>query len=168
MLQRIQTIFMVIVAFLVLALVFANTQQFNVWSKYDEKTGNAVVLGSFTLKKTHFDQATKTETVLESYTSFPIGLVAIIALGVAVYCIFRYDNRLLQMKLSLLNSFILTALLGVMWYYSLSGEALLKEPAEGQFGLAFLIPAFSLLINMTANRFIRKDEDLVRSSDRIR
>ncbi|NJN43252.1 MAG: DUF4293 domain-containing protein [Flammeovirgaceae bacterium] len=38
----------------------------------------------------------------------------------------------------------------------------------GEYGLAFWLPAVAMVSNLIANRFIRKDEKLVRDSERIR
>ena len=168
MLQRIQTIFLIVVALLIGSLFFANTAKFNIWSKYDEKTGNGVVLSTYSLNKFHYDTVTKVETPGDSQLVIPLTLVLILAFGLNAYTIFRYDNRVLQVKLGLLNSLILTGLLATMWHYMTVGEALQKIPVTGALGLGFFVPAFSLLMNMMANRFIRQDEKVVRDSDRIR
>ena len=168
MLQRIQTIFLIIVALLIGSLFFANTPKFNIWSKYDEKTGNGVVLTSYTLQKFHYDVQSKVETPGESQMVIPLTLVLVLAFALNAYTIFRYDNRVLQVKLGLLNSLILTGLLATMWYFMQKGEDMQTVPVTGALGLGFFVPAFSLLMNMMANRFIRRDEKVVRDSDRIR
>jgi hypothetical protein len=168
MLQRIQTIFLIIVALLIGSLFFTNSPKFNIWTKYDEKTGDGVVMSCYSLQKFHYDVNTKVVTEGESQLVLPFTILLVIAFVLNGYTIFRYDNRVLQVKLSLLNSFFLVALLAAMWYYTQIGELMQKVPVKGALGLGFFIPAFSILMNMTANRFIRRDEKVVRDSDRIR
>ena len=39
---------------------------------------------------------------------------------------------------------------------------------EENFDISFFLPIAGIILNMLANRFIRKDEELVRSVDRLR
>jgi hypothetical protein len=39
---------------------------------------------------------------------------------------------------------------------------------KGEYGYAMWLPAIAMLSNLVANRFIRKDEKLVRDADRLR
>ena len=96
------------------------------------------------------------------------GLAIIIAL-VALYEIFQYKNRFTQIKLGLLNSLLLAALLGTIFYYSsYVGDALVKTTTPGDYQAGFYLPILGLIVNSLANRYIKRDEDLVRSVDRLR
>ena len=85
--------------------------------------------------------------------------------ALAVYAITRHKNRKSQFVMNRFNMILNLFLLGFFVYRSLnlSGEALVSEK-----GIGMLIPVFSIVFLVLANRAIKKDEDLVKSVDRLR
>ena len=85
--------------------------------------------------------------------------------GLAILAIFLYKNRKNQFVVNRLNMILNLFLLGFFVYRSLnlSGETLVSEK-----GIGMLIPVFSIVFLVLANRAIKKDEDLVKSVDRLR
>ncbi|PRX53913.1 DUF4293 domain-containing protein [Flagellimonas meridianipacifica] len=83
----------------------------------------------------------------------------------ALTAIFMYKKRQNQFVLNRLNMILNLFLLGFFVYrsLSLSGEAEVSEK-----GIGMLIPVFSIVFLVLANRAIKKDEDLVKSVDRLR
>lgn len=79
--------------------------------------------------------------------------------------IFSFKNRKSQFVLGRLNIILNFILLGVFVYQSLnlSGEANVSEK-----GIGMLLPIFSIVCLVLANKAIKKDEDLVKSVDRLR
>lgn len=79
--------------------------------------------------------------------------------------IFSYKNRQNQFVLNRLNMILNFILIGLLVYHSLtlSGEASVSEKGIGMF-----LPIFSIVFLALANKAIKKDEDLVKSVDRIR
>ena len=184
MIQRVQSIFLLLVA-LCMGLMLA----FDIWQKNDVSNGEVVELDAFFL--THFkmqgvEDAAEIETgdavpgdteivipeqaevVIEQKAAWYIAILAGIAAVVAIYSIFRYDNRLLQMKLAALNSLLIGGTLLACILLVNQGQEMLTTGSEGAYRTGLYMPAAALLFNMLANRFIRKDEALVRSSDRFR
>jgi hypothetical protein len=98
---------------------------------------------------------------------FALAIAAILSAAIAVIEIFMYNNRLTQMKLGALNSFVMALLLGGMLYFMMGAEEMLDGP-KGNFQIGFYFPIAAMIFNIVANRFIRRDEMLVRSVDRIR
>ena len=88
-------------------------------------------------------------------------LVAVLAL----IAILLFKNRKNQFVLNRLNMILNLFLLGFFVYRSLnlSGETSVSEK-----GIGMLIPVFSIVFLVLANRAIKKDEDLVKSVDRLR
>jgi len=79
--------------------------------------------------------------------------------------IFQFKKRQLQFvlgRLSILTNFIL---LGILVYFSqnLSGEINVSEK-----GIGLLIPILTIVLVVMANKAIKKDEELVKSVDRLR
>ena len=82
-----------------------------------------------------------------------------------LYSIFSFKKRQLQFVLNRLSIILNFVLLGVFVYRSLtlSGETLVSEK-----GIGGLIPIISIVFLVLANKAIKRDEDLVKSVDRLR
>ena len=83
----------------------------------------------------------------------------------AIVTIVLFKNRKNQFVLNRLNMILNIFLLGFFVYRSqnLSGEISVSEK-----GIGMLIPIISIVFLVLANRAIKKDEDLVKSVDRLR
>ena len=136
MLQRIQSIYLLLVA-LLMALV---PIWLPVWV-------NASGENVFAIDKTFI------------FTAF------IISALLAFITIFLFKNRKLQFVLNRLNMILNVTLLGffVYWSLNLSGETEISEK-----GIAMFIPVISIVLLVLSNKAIKKDEDLVKSVDRLR
>jgi hypothetical protein len=97
-----------------------------------------------------------------------IGVLAVASAAVAVLEIFQFRSRGKQLLLGSINLLLIMATVGASFYFSSKGEQLLNLKLEGKFQLAMYLPTLALLLNLLANRFIRRDEQLVRSMDRLR
>lgn len=166
MIQRVQSIFLFLVGLCMLLVLF-----FPLWEKVSIEDQQVVTLTAFSL--THYAIDTTTPdtipTALSTRQTYYIAILAVLAALVAFYSIFQYHNRLTQMKLGALNSLLMAAVLGVSLYVVTSiGETMLRPDMQGTYKLGFFLPAFALIFNVLSNRFIRRDEKLVRSVDRIR
>jgi uncharacterized membrane protein YhhN len=83
----------------------------------------------------------------------------------SIISIFLFKNRKLQFVLGRINILLNFFLLGVFVYWSLTvpGEMEISEKGIGMF-----IPVLSIVFLVLANKAIKKDEDLVKSVDRLR
>lgn len=83
----------------------------------------------------------------------------------ALVSIFMFKNRKLQFVLGRLNIILNLFLLGVFVYWSLTlpGEINISEKGIGMF-----LPVVSIVFLVLANKAIKRDEDLVKSVDRLR
>lgn len=129
MIQRIQTIFLLIV---VIAQVVLHFQGLDV-----ELFGSIYIVASLSL------------------VSFLLAIVSI----------FSYKKRIRQILLNNINIFINVLLTGLLIYWLLNLSGGISFPEKG-IELAF--PPISLFCLFMANIYIRKDEKLVKSVDRIR
>ncbi|MAQ76248.1 MAG: hypothetical protein CL613_07945 [Aquimarina sp.] len=95
---------------------------------------------------------------------FVFGLFMLSAV-LSLITIFLYKNRKLQFVLGRVNIILNFILLGVFVYWSLnvSGETIVSEKGIGMF-----IPVISIVLLVMANKAIKRDEDLVKSVDRLR
>ena len=94
-----------------------------------------------------------------------VSIAMYISAILAIWSIVQFKNRKTQFVINRLNMILNVFLLGFFVYRSLnlSGEALVSEK-----GIGMLIPVFSIIFLVLANRAIKKDEDLVKSVDRLR
>ncbi|GHA63993.1 DUF4293 domain-containing protein [Pontibacter akesuensis] len=166
MIQRIQTVFLALLAIAMVCMLFLP-----LWSGTDATSGETVVLTAWNLKSYFLDAAGDPTSAgsIPPQGAFAIGMLAIAAAVVAVYEIFQFKSRLNQMKMGLLNTLVLAALLGTTFYYATYvGAEMVNSPENGDYQAGFFMPVLGLLLNALANRFIRRDENLVRSVDRLR
>jgi hypothetical protein len=99
---------------------------------------------------------------------FPYSVIAVLyvaAATVAFIEIRQFRNRLLQVKLGALNSVFLAVGVGVAVYF---GSQLLKANQGGNFDYGLWVPFIAVVCNWAAIRFIKRDEKIVRDSDRLR
>ena len=79
--------------------------------------------------------------------------------------IFMFKNRKSQFMLGRLNIILNFILLGFFVYQSLSISG---ETAVSEKGIGMLLPIVSIVLLALANKAIKKDEELVKSVDRLR
>ena len=84
----------------------------------------------------------------------------------ALITIFLFKNRKLQFVLGRLNNILNFILLGLFVYQSLSLSGETSDVSEK--GIGMLLPIISIVFLVLANKAIKKDEDLVKSVDRLR
>ncbi|MEQ9426316.1 MAG: DUF4293 domain-containing protein [Cyclobacteriaceae bacterium] len=160
MLQRVQSIFLGLVFISMILSVLSGH-----WQKFDDNSDQSAHLSA--IKLVHYNDINQNDVNSESWT-FYIAIVSLLAAGVAVYSTFAYKKRLTQIKLGALNSLLMGGALGLSVYFSLQGQELFDPNIKGAYGVGFYSIFAALIFNLLANRFIRRDEQLVRSVDRIR
>jgi hypothetical protein len=136
MLQRIQTIWLLLAVIVSAGLIFVLPLWENSAGEFVYAHEVLIALGMF-------------------LASAAISLVSIV----------MFKNRKLQFVLGRLNIILNLFLLGVFVYWSLTlpGEMDISEKGIGMF-----LPIISIVFIVLANKAIKKDEDLVKSVDRLR
>ena len=107
---------------------------------------------------------------LDSLSSGNLLLASIFVLFIAsailtFITIFQFKKRQLQFVLGRLAILINFILVGILVYFTqnLSGEMQVSEK-----GIGLLIPIFTIVFVVLANKAIKKDDELVKSVDRLR
>ena len=159
MIQRVQSLFLLGVVICLTGSLF-----FPVWEKKDLNTNSGAILEVFFTEVHSMNQP----VVREYFPTAILGILAVIGIGVAIFEIFKYRSRLSQMKLGALNSLVVAGFLGLAVYFTFRMEKIVSLPGEGSYEFGMYLPVIALICNLLANRFIRKDDALVRSVDRIR
>ncbi|WP_034044151.1 DUF4293 domain-containing protein [Wocania ichthyoenteri] len=136
MLQRIQTIYLLIAAGVSAGLIYV----FELW-------------------------VTSDDIKLFAYDNVYLLATFLVSAFLSIISIFRYKTRKSQFMLGRLNIILNFFLLGFFVYQSLniSGETAVSEKGIGMF-----LPIVSIVFLALANKAIKKDEDLVKSVDRLR
>jgi len=144
MLQRIQTLYLLISSTLSGGLIFL----FSFWKNIE---GEAIFL---------LDLFNETDWKLSSLL-----IVFVLSAILSLISIFKYKNRKQQIGINRLNIVVNFYLLGIIVYY------LLMLPGESQIsekGIGVFIPIIAIVLLALANKSILKDENLVKSVDRLR
>ncbi|MEM6644307.1 MAG: DUF4293 domain-containing protein [Bacteroidota bacterium] len=167
MLQRIQTIFMFL-AVVAMGLVLV----FPIWEKsdqnFDAKSREYAIMNAFELRYEQRNAENEVEEILATESTLPISIGAGLSALVMLISITQFKNRMTQVKLNALFSLLAAATFVGIYLYISKANALFDPSVFGIFLVGFYLPIFAMLNNFIANRFIRKDEKLVRSMDRIR
>lgn len=142
MIQRIQSLYLLIVAILSGGLIFV----FDLWRIAEAKV---FALDLFS-----------NEIIVSKLVPVFFVLSAVLAL----YSIFSFKDRKKQFVLGRLIMLINLFLLGILIYLSLN----LPGEVTSEKGIGMFIPTVAILFSVMANRAIKKDEDLVKSVDRLR
>jgi hypothetical protein len=154
MIQRIQTLYLLIAGILVAILYFAPLAEFS------GKTGELYL---FNLTGVVPEGTTKSAVVQESW---PLFILTSLILILEVLTIFQFKNRPLQIKLSNLSVFLLLGLTAATYFYIWKTNGLIGGGYTMK--LYFTFPLISMIFVFLAARAISKDEQLVKSIDRIR
>lgn len=161
MLQRIQTVFLfMIVIFMILYLAFPS------WITSPGSEGTVYRMYAFFLFIGTADNPDAGTWAFWPYAAS--GALAAVVVVVAIIEIFSYKKRMTQVKLGALNSLLLGAVLISSVLFATDGKELWTSQNPGNFSIGIFFPALAMFCNIFANFFIRKDEKLVRSMDRIR
>src|SRR5690606_28233753 len=97
-----------------------------------------------------------------------IGILAIAAAALALFSLSQFKNRTKQMFLNMINSLLMGSTLGIVVYQTYQANSDFNPAAQGAFVIGFYAIVAGIILNVVSNRFIRRDEMLVKSVDRIR
>ncbi len=158
MIQRIQTIFLFLVV-----ISMGVTLGTTLWSQSGGEEASRWDLTAFSL--TQFDA---NADVVQASSKWYIAALATFAGLLALISIFQYRIRTRQMLLNMINSLVMVVLVVVIFLTTNGVNTDIQATNGGKYAIGFWAILAAMVFNMIANRFIRKDEMLVRSVDRIR
>ncbi len=163
MIQRVQSVFLALVAICMLALYFTSI----VTVTYQNKK---FIFSIFGLN----EQGSENLNFL-LFPTFLFGLTTTIVL-LSFYCITAFKNRINQMKFVRLNTLLILIFIvvDVLAYDKIfdiilaTNKNFSRDSSLVTYLFGSVTPVFALIFNILAFRGIKKDEDLVRSANRIR
>lgn len=157
MLQRIQTIWLLLAAIVLLGLfVFP-------YVNYIDLVG----LGKQILVTGEYGAVNNEAVKQEGYIFQTVATVVLVL--IPLFAIFQYNNRKLQLKLIYL-SIILISLFGLWLFISASSTlSLINQSINAQnVGVGLFLLPISIILLVMAIGGIRKDDKLIKSADRLR
>ena len=155
MIQRIQTVYLFLVLIFTLLFLF-------------------FPLGSLEMGATSYVIKTwgvspESEQILGEYNNL-LGMISLVLAFVimilTVNITLQFKNRLLQIRLGKINILIHMVMVVSAFFFLDSVKKGLEDFFS--YGVAILFPLLSMILILMANRAIKKDEELVRSADRLR
>lgn len=160
MIQRIQTVFLFLVV-----VAMGVTIGMPLWEQTLTGSGTE---DSWNLTAFTLTNLSPTGEVIQSSSKWYIGALASFAGLMALISIFQHTNRTRQMMINMINSLLMVGLVATIFLTTNDVNTEIGAQSNGSYLPGFWAVLIAMVCNMIANRFIRKDEALVRSVDRIR
>lgn len=154
MIQRIQSLFLLIAAILLAFFFFMPYAHYAVGPQEVKISLSASGLGQ---------DGSVVENLLKLWAVLALVILAFTA---TLVTIFLFKKRKLQARLCILNIVLLIGLQGLLFYIAKAVEQRLMAPPS--YGLIFIFPLVCAIFTYLAYRAIAKDEALIRSLDRLR
>ncbi|MFK7755919.1 MAG: DUF4293 domain-containing protein [Flavobacteriales bacterium] len=152
MIQRIQTLYLILAAVALSFIFLAPIASF---------TGTDGVVYTLNIK----DLLGSDGSVQQAASRISILILAPITVLSIGFMILQFKNRQKQMAIGRLIYLMLAALITLAWFFI---EANKFETQISGYGLGYFAPVAALPFIFLANRSIKKDEELVKSLDRLR
>ena len=157
MIQRVQSIFLALAAIAMIVMIFQP-----IWGKDNQdKTQQLRFDASTLVYKNDGKEVNNSNTIY-------LTVLAFVSASLAAGSLFSYKNRMTQIKLNLFNALILLVVVILIAYNMYTSQKLFDPTNPGSLKIGFFMPIAALFFNSLANRFIKRDEKLVRSVDRLR
>jgi len=101
-----------------------------------------------------------------------VGALTGLILIVSLITILAYKKRGLQIKLTKLNILLIVAKITAIFFYLDFAEKTINpklvEQMQVNYNFVVLVPLLSLILAFLTIKFIKKDEDLIKATDRLR
>ena len=154
MIQRIQSIFLLLGA-LSMGLLFSEPMSF------------ATIFGDATALKAA-DQAMLADGIFAVSDHTILLILTIVCIGLPLLTIFFFKNRRLQVKLGRITITLLVVTFALAIILFMQDYNLMIEGTEVNIEYGYLSPLLAIVFLALALIFIKKDDKMVRSSDRLR
>lgn len=104
--------------------------------------------------------------VFSNIQPYPLFILMIGIALLTIVIIFLYKNRFTQIKLCRMNMLLNIIFVILLFFYADAIEQ--KVSASLQYTIYSVLPLISLVLLFLANRAIKKDNELIKSTDRLR
>lgn len=155
MIQRPQSIFLLITVMALAVFLGTNT--------YTKVISSSEMVGLNPYQVFH-----KVGDIATGKPIYYIAVMAAISILVAAFSIFQYRNRIRQSLFVSVNALLMVITLATSVYHIITDARPMGAIQTETFDVGFIALIVAMISNVAANWFIRKDEKLVRSADRMR
>lgn len=153
MIQRIQTVFLLIATILMAFVAFMPFAE-------------VATTAELAIYELGFKGLVGSNVPAPEFNTIPMSILIALCIGLCVATILLYKNRMLQIRLSVVNIVLLLGLMGLMYYYVRSAQSIVDGTTS--YSIIFMFPLAAAILVFLALRAIARDEALVRSLDRLR
>jgi len=154
MIQRIQTVYLLAATFL-LGLLFSNP------------IAEIIISDNLYLTMWYNKIIASDPETIAARTAWPLTILLAVIVAVELVIVFLYKKRNVQIRLSIFNLLLMFGLVGMIYF--LTKQTLNSmEGLKSVFLWPIVCPMIAIILNYLAIKAIQKDENLVRSYDRIR
>ncbi len=162
MIQRLQTLYLLIVFILCIVSLFSTIAGFNAGG---EEVATFTNFSFYALKEPF--------TTVETSGPWALGVIQIVVAILSLVTIIMFTKRVKQMRLTVFNIILLIGYCITYAFFAWLYQQKLNEvqsqwDVDFQLKLTAIYPLVSVILCILAFRGIRKDEKLVRSLERIR
>jgi hypothetical protein len=161
MIQRIQSLLLTGVVILLTVNLFVP-----IWTSKEEKL--PIVLNAWSISNSDFSNSEILAADAKIKNVYYIAALIIVCIGLALYIIFQYKNRVLQLRLCNLLTVLTLTVIGSYFIAIPMAKSMMEIPADGSYQTGYFLPILSSVLILAARYYIRKDEELVKSVDRLR
>lgn len=151
MIQRIQTIYFLLT--IAVAVLFLSGEIISF------QNGSSIELNGI-------HTATGENLADQTLSTWPLTLLGLLVPVLALILIFLYKKRNFQMNFTLFLILVIIMLAGAVIYFSMA--VMKRFSTETDFGIRLILPLIMLILAVLAYRGIKKDEEIVKSYDRLR
>lgn len=154
MIQRIQTLYLLISVVLLALMLFFPLVEFA------NEEGVVFLLSAFGI-----DDLQNTGALVNVQT-YPVSVILLVIVAVNLVAVFLHKKRLLQLRFCVYNMVFMLGALVVIYFYS--SQIASQTGTSIQYAWPSIMPIISVILTLLAIRGIRKDIKLLRSAERIR
>ncbi len=155
MIQRIQSVFILITAMAM--AVFLGTNAYT-----------RTLSGTESIQVNAYHVLHKVGTLGTEKSIYYIAVLAGISIIVSLLALFQYRNRIRQILFVAFNSLVMGTTLAITVYHIMKDAKEIGTGGEETYEVGIFALIVAMISNTFANYFIKKDEKLVRSADRMR
>ncbi|HJZ39365.1 MAG TPA: DUF4293 domain-containing protein [Bacteroidales bacterium] len=156
MIQRVQSVYLLLVTVLMSLMLVRPYAQLNL------ADSQRIVFTTLAVK-----QVTDTETVDKLRGTIPLLALVLITGAVSFFNIFLFNRRVVQIRVCIVNTFLLFLTVGLMCYYYYTVWNAVEHTGHF-FRMSAIAPVLGIILTFLAYRSIHRDELLVNSYNRIR
>ena len=160
MLQRIQTVYLLLVVALIATTLFIPLAMFQ------QGEASFFLFDAFSISSVQADMSTPAESV-QAFSTWSVAFLLAVISMTALVAVFSFKNRIRQVRMCVFNALLMLAFYGLFFFYVWKVKQQMPDVVL-QVKFALALPLVSLILNYLAIRHIGADEALVRSLDRLR